>query len=172
MAGRRRASYTAPAEGRHPDASQRRPAAIAVLVTIALVLCGCSTIIVPLSGLTSSSSEPATDDIATGSIPKPDPRRPSPESDADVVRRTIERAAQAPASAPVPIAWSNPTSGNSGTISELAPAKAANGAPCRDFATTLATIDGVRLYRGRACQGYTGPWDLVDFAPVERTPAG
>jgi hypothetical protein len=40
------------------------------------------------------------------------------------------------------------------------------------ISTTLATIEGVTLYRGRACQGYAGPWDLVDFAPAAPSPAG
>ncbi len=169
MAGLGSASYNAPGGRRQTNRSQSRSASIAVLAG-ALLLSGCSTIMIPLSGWSSSQNGPPPGETATGSIPKPTVAAPAPESDGDVIRRTVERAARADAAGH--IAWSNPSSGNSGTLTDLVVAKASNGAPCRDFATTLATIEGVAMYRGRACQGYAGPWDLVDFAPVEAKPAG
>lgn len=169
MAGPEAASYTAPEAIRQTRRPQSRSARIAVLLLIGAALGGCSTMR-PLSGWMSSSHEPAIDEITTGSIPKPTIATPTPDSDGEVIRRTVETAARAEGSAK--LEWANPASGNSGTITDLVVAKAKNGAPCRDFATTLATVEGVSLYRGRACQGYAGPWDLVDFAPAPGGSAG
>lgn len=170
MAGLGRASYTALAVRRQSRRPQSRSAIIAVLALASTTLAGCSTIMMPLSGWGSSPSGPPAGEITTGSVPRPPAARPAPESDGEVVRRTVEAAARG--SATGGIAWSNPASGHSGTITDLVVAKAANGAPCRDFATTLATVEGVTLHRGRACQGYAGPWELLDFAPADPNPAG
>lgn len=140
---------------------------IAVLLT-GLTLAGCSTIR-PLSQWMGASNEPPPDEIVTGSIPKPTVAQPAPESDGEVIRRAVEAAVRGPG--PARLEWSNPSSGHSGTLSDLTVVTAKNGAPCRDFTTTLATVEGVELYRGRACQGYAGPWDLVDFAPAAPPPA-
>lgn len=169
MAGRCVASYTAPGGPRQSKRPHCRSALTAALACAALGLAGCSTITIPLTGWSSTPSGPPPGEI-TGSIPKPTVAAPAPDSDGDVIRRTLEAAVPAPA--PVKVAWKNPASGNSGTITGLTETKAQNGAPCRDFETTLATIDGVRLYRGRACRGYAGPWDLVDFGPADGNPAG
>ena len=169
MAGPEAPSYTAPEVIRQTRRPQSRSARIAVLLFAGAVLGGCSTIR-PLSGWMGSSQEPPADEITTGSIPRPTIATPSPDSDGEVIRRTVEAAARSEGSAK--LEWANPASGNSGTITDLVVAKAKNGAPCRDFATTLATVEGVSLYRGRACQGYAGPWDLVDFAPAAGSSAG
>ena len=167
MAGLGSASYTALGAPRQTRVSQSRSASIAVLVAATAMLGGCSTIMMPLNGWTSSQPAPPADEIVTGSIRKP--VAVDPESDGEVIRRAVVSATP---SAAARIEWTNPASGNSGTISELVEAKARNGAPCRAFATTLTTIEGVALYRGRTCQGYAGPWDLVEFGPVAAAPAG
>jgi hypothetical protein len=133
---------------------------IAALLGVATMLAGCSTVMMPLSGWTSSQNGPPADEIITGSIRKPG--ETAPDGDGEVIRRAVETATRS--AGPAKLEWSNAATGNSGTISDIVEAKARNGAPCRDFATTLATIEGVALYRGRICQGYLGPWDLVEFA--------
>lgn len=168
MAGLFVASYTARETARQPRRTHSRPASIAALVLFCLGLGGCA-VIRPLSAWTSSSNTPPDDELTTGSIAKPAPSAAVPVSDGEVVRRTIEATRIV---GPARVEWKNAASGNSGTITELVEARAKNGAPCRDFATTFATVDGVRMYRGRACQGYVGPWDLVEFGPVEPDPAG
>ena len=169
MAGLGSASYTGSGAARQTTGPQSRPASLATLVVVAGMLAGCSTIMMPLSGWTSSQNGPPPDELVTGSIRKGGPTPPAPDSDGEVVRRTIEAVRPG---GPAQIPWSNPASGNSGTIADVVEAKAKNGAPCRDFTSTLTTIEGVALYRGRACLGYTGPWDLVEFAPAEAKPAG
>lgn len=165
MAGLGTASYTGRDGARQTRSPQSRSASVAVLVATAVMLTGCSTIMMPLNGWTSSQSGPPSDELVTGSI-----RKPVETPDGEVIRRTVETARLSPG--PAQLAWTNPVSGNSGTISDIVEAKAKNGAPCRDFATTLTTVDGVALYRGRACQGYAGPWDLVEFARADAKPAG
>ena len=168
MAGLGRASYTALGAARQTRRPQSRPASIAALALVTTMLAGCSTIMMPLSGWTSSQNGPPADEIVTGSIRKP--VAADPAGDGEVIRRTVESASRS--GTPAKLEWSNPATGNSGTISDIVEAKARNGAPCRDFATTLTTIEGVSLHRGRVCQGYLGPWDLVEFAPATDKPAG
>ncbi len=124
----------------------------------------------PLSMWGSPSNEPPAGEITTGSIAKPSAGAPRPtvaamppESDGDVIRRTVPVAPLGDA----PTGWKNEATGNTGTLAKIVQTKAINGAPCRDFETTLVTVQGVRLYRGRACLGYSGPWDLVTFDPVD-----
>lgn len=164
MAGLEAPSYTAPVPTRQTRHPQSRSAIAALLLASVPLLGGCSTIMMPLSGWTSSQATPPAGELTTASIPKPTVPAPPAESDGDVIRRTVEAAAKAKSTPQ--LAWANPASGNSGTITGLNAATAKNGAPCRDFSTTLATIEGVSMYRGRACQGYAGPWDLVDFTPA------
>jgi surface antigen len=126
----------------------------------------------PLSQWTSPSTTaaaPVPEDV-TGSIARPQPAPAVVGADADVIRRTVEKTSVVAPTTQV--AWTNPETGNSGTISDLVPSRAANGAPCRDFRTTVATIGGVRLFAGRACQGYVGPWDLVRLEPTDAATAG
>lgn len=171
MADCHSSSYTRVVGGHQSKRVHRRIASVAVLMgVLAPGLVGCAGIMMPMSAWM-SGEPPATE--VTGSIPKPTVAEPRPDSDSDVIRSTVAAAPSAVA-APIagklegsPLAWKNEASGNSGTISKIVPVKAVNGAPCRDFETTLVTIDGVRLYRGRACQGYAGPWDLVRFEPSD-----
>lgn len=176
MAGLLTSFYTPEREGHQPRRSQCGVASIAVLMAgLAPALAGCSGFMMPMSSWL-SGEPPAAE--TTGSIPKPTVAAPTPDSDSDVIRNTVARAPTSEGltlpwkSANQPVTWKNEASGNSGTISKIAPLKAVNGAPCRDFETTLVTIDGIRLYRGRACQGYNGPWDLVRFEPTDAVNPG
>lgn len=159
MAGRTTPSYTPTPTLRHLSPPQRRIAStVGIVLALAVPIGGCASIVMPLSALMGSSAPPPED--VTGSIPRPAAAVPAQaESDGEMIRRRVEEAAGGIGGGP--LEWRNPASGHSGTITTLVPSKARNGASCRDFETTMATIEGVRLYRGRACQGYAGPWDLV-----------
>ena len=166
MAGLRSSSYTGEQSRRQPCPAQSRVAwrvgalgrGVAVVMAAAM-LGGCAGIMMPLSAWT-AKSEPAEPDI-TGSIPKPATSAPQAATDAGVVLKAIEAAGVIGRDAP--IAWANEATGNTGTITHIVAGRALNGAPCRDFETTLVTIEGVRLHAGRACQGYDGPWEMVHF---------
>lgn len=147
-----------------------RARGLIAIAGLGLLLSGCAGISMPLSMWGSSSNEPPAGEITTGSIaksasaaPRPTVAVMPPESDGDVIRRTVPVAPLGEA----PMSWKNEATGNSGTLAKIVQTKAMNGAPCRDFETTLVTVQGVRLYRGRACLGYSGPWDLVTFDPVD-----
>lgn len=129
------------------------------------MLGGCG-IVVPLSSLMSSSPEPLPSPAeVTGSIPTTAATAPvSPDGDADSVRRALEISVARGVEAP--IAWKNETNGHSGTVTASHAARAPNGAPCRDFETTLTTVSGVDLHSGRICQGFTGGWEVLRFERV------
>ena len=165
MAGLRAPSYTVVRGEHHRPVSQSRRAVSAVTgLALCLALGGCG-IVMPLSSLMSGSpkDEPREPAEVTGSIGKADAAAPA-DTDADAVRRALEVASARGVEAPV--AWKNETTGNSGTVTASTAARAGNGAPCRDFETTLVSISGVDLHSGRICQGYTGAWEVLRFDRV------
>ncbi|NLH80157.1 MAG: hypothetical protein GX458_04830 [Phyllobacteriaceae bacterium] len=133
-------------------------------VLLGLTLGGCG-IVMPLSSWMSgpSKEEPRESTDVTGSIGKAVEAVPA-DTDADAVRRALEVASARGVDAPV--AWKNEATGNSGTVTASTAARAGNGAPCRDFETTLVSISGVDLHSGRICQGYTGAWEVLRFDRV------
>lgn len=60
--------------------------------------------------------------------------------------------------------WINPDTGSSGRISVAAAAER-DGVLCRDFATTINDVRGVRRYRGDACLRTDGRWQLRNVTP-------
>lgn len=163
MAGLRSPSLPDALRRRHRRTAQIRGAFLALGALLAAApLAGCG-IVVPLSSLMTPShaDTPATTDDVTGSIGKPATQPASVDTDADAVRRAIEVSVARGVDAPIP--WKNEGTGNSGTVTASTAARASNGAPCRDFETTLVTISGVDLHNGRICQGYTGAWEVLRF---------
>lgn len=168
MAGLRSPFYTGAREPRQRRATRIGRALLTIgVLAWGFAATGCG-IVVPLSSLMSHSTTetaPAKGDV-TGSIDplaNRTPQTPS-ESDGDAVRRAIEVASARGVDAPV--AWTNDSTGNSGTVTASTAARASNGAPCRDFETTLVTVSGVDLHSGRICQGYTGAWEVLRFERV------
>jgi surface antigen len=134
-----------------------------------LMLAGCGSITIPLTG--SSPPVPQTTaSLATGAPALP--ALPSSlaydtlgDADWEIVRKTV--ASSLFATADSRLEWRNDRTGTSGTLTDMTATRARNGAACRTFTTTMAKIDGVRLYRGEACQGYAGEWEIVSTAPVD-----
>ncbi len=170
MAGRERTSYKWAAGRRQRSVAQGGSALTCVLVILlAGSLSGCG-IAMPLSewiSPTPAAEAPPPEEI-TGSIPMPTPRS-SAIGDSEAIRRVVETAVP---SAGAALAWTNPATGNSGTITELVAIRGADGSACRDFRATVATIAGVGLYAGRACKGHLGLWDLVRLDPTDAAAAG
>lgn len=166
MAGLRSPSYTGALPARHRRPTQIRSAVLAATgLVVCLTLGGCG-IVMPLSALMSGPTPeaPAAGPEVTGSIGTAQPAPPSADTDADAVRRAVEVAAARGVDAPVP--WKNEATGNSGTVTASNAARAPNGAPCRDFETTLVSVSGVDLHSGRICQGFTGAWEVLRFERV------
>ncbi len=61
------------------------------------------------------------------------------------------------------VSWSNPESGNSGTVTPLREAvRPTDGATCRDFEQSVTTKDGrVATERGTACRAADGTWRVA-----------
>ena len=128
-------------------------------------------------GLAACASIGSVADV-TGSIPAPAPAaraasaetRPADSaSDWEAVKRSVARvppAGDAKARETPRVEWSNAETGNSGTISEVI-ASSRKGAACKGFATTLSSVDGVRLYRGEMCRAGRG-WELVTVEPADK----
>lgn len=166
MAGLRSPSYTVVRSPRQTGAAQVGRALLAAASLVALPVLGGCGIVMPLSSLMSSSPTPApaAPSDVTGSIGPVTAAAPSPDTDGDAVRRAIEVAAARGVDAPV--AWKNDATGNSGTVTASTALRASNGAPCRDFETTVVTVSGVDLHGGRICQGYSGTWEVLRFERV------
>ena len=83
------------------------------------------------------------------------------ETDARVITDTV---AKAPAGAPVrPLAWSNPSTGSSGTIMAIDAFLGKHGQSCKGFKTSVSSFMGIALYDGEACQISPGEWVLSFF---------
>lgn len=146
----------------HRAGGLRVHAALAVLCA-GLSLAGCGSITIPLGGLGSGASD------VTGASTVADPRGANAlalayetlgDPDWEEVRKTVASSLFAPADAR--LEWVNERTGTRGTITGLVSTRAKNGASCRQFTTTMARIDGVRLYRAEACQGYAGQWEIIN----------
>lgn len=56
------------------------------------------------------------------------------------------------------LAWSNPDTGNSGTITAIDKFAGKHGQSCRKFTTTLDSFMGISLYNGETCELRKGFW--------------
>jgi hypothetical protein len=123
---------------------------------------GCASLGLPLG-----ADEPALDPVVTGSITPA--AAPAPAADAvdpsdwEAVRIALL------ADAAGPLAWSNPDTGTTGTLSAQLPAADADGRLCRDFSTTLNDYRGVRRYHGEACRFGEADWRLLRVVPEDAT---
>lgn len=153
----------------HRAGGSRVHAALLVLCA-SLALAGCGSITIPLGGGLGSQSA----DITGTSSTIGDPRGAQTmalayetlgDTDWEEVRKTVASSLYAPADAK--LEWVNERTGTNGTITGLVSLRAKNGASCRQFTTTMAKIDGVRIYRAEACQGYAGQWEIINTAAAE-----
>lgn len=116
-------------------------------LAISGLLSACSPVSMPIG-----SSDIETPLVLTGSIPSVDDDAYADIStdDRKLIAQTIHTAL-GENSATEALAWSNPESGNSGTISSLDVSKLKDTG-CLSFKTTANTITGLRLYEGTACR--------------------
>jgi hypothetical protein len=87
----------------------------------------------------------------------------SDRGDWDMIRSTVITSLASPPTAH--IEWSNPTTGDSGTISDLATLPKPRD--CRSFSTTIAGVDGVRLYHAEICRGIMNTWEFSMVAAAD-----
>lgn len=132
-----------------------------------LLLTGC-TLSSPFKGL---KSEP---EIITGSVTAPVKDEGIDPTDAEAIKLAV---AAAEAGMPVDgvtepataesgshlLAWSNPETGNSGTITAIEEFAGSHGQSCRKFQTTVDSFMGISLYKGETCELKKGAWVLSWF---------
>ena len=75
----------------------------------------------------------------------------------------VNQAQQQASAAPVgeTIAWNNPNSGNSGSVTTLRDGTSANGRYCREFQQTVVVGGQVQESYGVACRQPDGSWQLI-----------
>jgi len=107
------------------------------------------------------------DETVTGSVAKTASLSygATDHSDWDLIRDTVISSLAMPATAH--IAWVNKSTGDTGTITDLAVSSAAKGRECRSFASTIAAVDGVHLYHAEICKGLMNAWEFSRIAAAD-----
>lgn len=139
-------------------------AALAVAALSAFALAGCSAISIPLGDAAGTSDVNAPIDL-TGNI--------SDSAVYDVAPGDRQQiAAMLPAgldetTAVLPLSWSNPDTGNSGTITDIVQADPQGTRGCARFTTSANTIEGLRNYTGMACPDSFATWHVTVLQRVD-----
>lgn len=128
-----------------------KPAACAL---VALALGGCS-----ISRDAHLESEPS---IVTSSVTKPIKAEGIDSSDADLIKSVVAEAptGREPVNA---LAWTNPDTGNRGTIMAIDRFIGNHGQNCKKFKTTVDSFVGISLYNGETCEMQDDFWVLSWF---------
>ncbi len=133
---------------------------LASMVIIALGVSACSVSGPKVSTLESDAS------LVTNSVAKPTQIAGIEKTDAEVIKSTVVAANPKPKSS-LALAWANPDTGSSGTITAIDKFLGNHGQKCRGFKTTVSTFMGISFYNGEACQISPSEWVLSWFKPVE-----
>lgn len=125
---------------------------LAAIALLASMLGGCA-------GLGMPFETAGQDTMTTGSIQKVSAKvnGSTSQSDWEAVRSTVAKAMEHKSE---DLAWHNPSTGSNGALSILNTPTATNDASCRNFATTMNDMRGIRRYRGEACKMPNGRWQL------------
>ncbi|WP_257099052.1 RT0821/Lpp0805 family surface protein [Pseudovibrio flavus] len=107
--------------------------------------------------------------LATGSIPTEE-QGGVDQGDKFIISKKIEEAITGEETTNSnsyfePLAWVNPSSGNSGTILSLIEHKDTALAGCAEFVTSANTIDGIKAYQGRSCPDTNRSMRVVKMEP-------
>lgn len=125
-----------------------------VLLVLSFLLSACAS-----RGLSIESAVPDRASI-TGSVGAAQ-RDDAEASDAGTIRSAVS-AVDMGKLGPDGMAWSNPVTGNSGVIYDVAE-KREGGGLCRVFRASRVTFDGVTVFHGKACLSRFGVWSLAAF---------
>lgn len=132
-------------------------AALPILILACLSAAGCTVI-------NGESLETMVDaSLVTGSIEAAKPPRDSDEhSDGRAVRNAVSAADLSHLDSS-PLAWTNPQTGATGTITAISEERAGDRI-CRAFTTSRQRFDGIALYAGETCTAGQGEWTLTHFS--------
>jgi surface antigen len=139
-------------------------ASIVVKVLSIVLLCGtiaaCSVAGSKTTLLESDAS------LITGSVSKSAEITGIESTDTEVIKSVVAEA-KLKSSANMALAWVNPDTGSSGTITTIDRFLGSHGQKCRGFKTTVSTFMGVAFYNGETCQISPTEWVLSWFRPVD-----
>ena len=105
-------------------------------------------------------------DIITGSVTKPVEVEGIDPTDAEKIKLAVVEAEKPVANSHL-LAWNNPQTGNSGTITAIDQYIGNSGQSCKKFRTTVDSFMGIALYNGETCELRTGFWVLSWFIREE-----
>lgn len=144
---------SAPAETDH--SALRGIGNIAAVLAVALYLSGCAV---------GKSVDKLADDggLTTGSIPQSVVVEDVDPGDAEQIKLAVADAGDTVSDSNL-LAWSNPETGNSGTITAIDEYIGTSGQSCKKFRTTVDSFMGISLYEGETCELKKGFWVLSWF---------
>lgn len=126
-----------------------------------------SALAIVVSGMSacSVSKNLATGDdngLVTASITKPIEAEGIDSSDAELIKDVVVHA-ETESSPATALAWSNPDTGNKGTIMAIDKFIGSHGQKCKKFQTSVDTFMGVSIYKGETCELREDSWVLSWF---------
>ena len=108
------------------------------------------------------SSEPDQPEIVTSSITEPMKAEGIDSTDAEMIKAMVAEAEGAEPRSNM-LAWSNPDTGNSGTITAIDRFVGSHGQNCKKFQTTVDSFAGISVYNGETCEVQKDAWVLSWF---------
>ena len=137
------------------NSALRRPGNIAAAVIVSLAVSGCAV----GKSVDQLASEPA---LVTGSVTEGVETEGVHPTDAEAIKLAVADAQGAAPESNL-LAWSNPETGNSGTITAIDNYIGTHGQSCKKFRTTVDSFMGISLYNGETCELKKGFWVLSWF---------
>jgi len=129
----------------------RKLATFGVACAAAISLSACSL----NSSMASLESEPT---VITSSVTKPVKAEGIDSTDAEMIKNAVAESDNGNM-----LAWSNPDTGNRGTIMAIDKFVGGHGQKCKKFQTTVDSFMGISLYNGETCELKKGFWVLSWF---------
>ena len=125
---------------------------------------GIGVITVTMTACSMSRVLPLETEVAAASAPVADQKRRQglDSTDAEMIKSVVARAETA-SSDQHALAWSNPDTGNRGTIMAIDRFVGSDGQACKKFQTTVTTFMGISIYNGETCELKRGFWVLSWF---------
>ena len=132
--------------------------------TLLFKLLAVSLLVLP-AGACSLSRTAALEDergLVTSSISQPIEAEGIDRTDVEVIKSVVAEAQGSQSEGPE-LAWSNPDTGNRGTIKAIDKFVGSHGQNCKKFQTTVDNYTGISLYNGETCELKKNSWVLSWF---------
>jgi len=101
-------------------------------------------------------------ELITASIAQPARAEGIDSTDTEMIKEVVARSEIA-GQASHELAWSNPDTGNRGTITAIDKFVGNHGEQCKKFQTTVDSFMGISIYNGETCEMRAGSWVLSRF---------